>query len=285
VIKIVKMRNNSYKTQLSPHESLHLIKNKMLRFLPCLFVTSFSAQVLVGPCTDVGDGDFGDCDMVLGIAIVNGGCFYLSGCGWEVDGVDYSPAFYDTLEECNSSCFKNICINVDQINTSIPCPLAFVPVCGCDGVTYDNECEAYNYGGVTTWTDGVCAPIEINPCTDLGGVSFGLCLAILGVANVNGSCTGVSGCSTYANGVDYSSAFYETINECELAWADGQCGDIGGCTYNVALNFNPDASWDDGSCDFSACMSECVGDVDGDSSVSVGDILVVLANFGLVCPE
>jgi len=25
--------------------------------------------------------------------------------------------------------------------------------------------------------------------------------------------------------------------------------------------------------------------VDGDLSISVGDILVVLANFGLVCPE
>ena len=65
----------------------------MLRFLPLLFISSFSAQVLVGPCTDVGDVDFGDCDMVLGIAVVNGGCTYLSGCGWEVCGVDYSPAF------------------------------------------------------------------------------------------------------------------------------------------------------------------------------------------------
>jgi len=257
----------------------------MLRFLPLLFISSLSAQVLVGPCTDVGDVDFGDCDMVLGIAVVNGGCTYLSGCGWEVCGVDYSPAFYDSFDECNSSCIEGVCVNVDQINTSIPCPLAFVPVCGCDGVTYDNECEAYNYGGVTAWTYGICPPIIIDPCTDLGGVSFGLCLAALGVANVNGSCTYLSGCSTYSNGVDYSSAFYETMSECESAWTDGTCGEMGGCTYNVALNFNPNASWDDGSCDFPGCMSECVGDVDGDLSISVGDILVVLANFGLVCPE
>ena len=39
-----------------------------------------------------------------------------------------------------------------------------------------------------------------------------------------------------------------------------------GCTYSVALNFNPNATFDDGSCLFTECISECAGDVNGDNS-------------------
>jgi PKD repeat protein len=31
-----------------------------------------------------------------------------------------------------------------------------MPVCGCNGVTYSNECEATYYGGVTAFTSGAC---------------------------------------------------------------------------------------------------------------------------------
>ncbi|MFM9946530.1 MAG: SdrD B-like domain-containing protein [Saprospiraceae bacterium] len=38
---------------------------------------------------------------------------------------------------------------------NIPCTLEFLPVCGCDDVTYSNVCQASN-AGVTIWTPGVC---------------------------------------------------------------------------------------------------------------------------------
>ena len=55
------------------------------------------------------------------------------------------------------------------------------------------------------------------------------------------------------------------------------------CTYSVALNFNPNATFDDGSCLFTECISECAGDVNGDNSVTVQDILPLLSTFGLFC--
>ena len=54
------------------------------------------------------------------------------------------------------------------------------------------------------------------------------------------------------------------------------------CTDPTACNFNPAATVDDGSCEYDSCGNNCVGDLDGDGSVTVGDLLELLANFGCV---
>ena len=67
---------------------------------------------------------------------------------------------------------------------------------------------------------------------------------------------------------------------------DVTCGwedeEILGCTYEQAINFSPNANLDDGSCEY-FCPNDCLGDVTGDASVTIEDILVILSQFGLIC--
>ncbi|MDA9864436.1 hypothetical protein N9C70_05155 [Flavobacteriales bacterium] len=65
---------------------------------------------------------------------------------------------------------------------------------------------------------------------------------------------------------------------------DGICdGDeIPGCTDDTAVNFHPAATENDGTCVY-GFVSSCLGDIDNNGVVGVGDVLLLLNFYSSVC--
>lgn len=63
-----------------------------------------------------------------------------------------------TLSVCSSSVVQTDddgCIDPTKIDLNGTCMTVYAPVCGCDNVTYGNECLAIR-SGVLHWKEGKC---------------------------------------------------------------------------------------------------------------------------------
>lgn len=190
-----------------------------------------------GECLDLAGVDFGQCDMYLGVAVVNSVCINVSGCGWEVNGTDYSPFFFPDFETCQFTCGfppeEPECLNLEGLDFG-QCDMFLgyalvgttcIAMSGCGweigGVDYANNFFFY----LEACQMSCEVPVKNPECLDLDGLDFGQCDMFLGYALVGLSCIDVSGCSWEANGTDYANHFFETYQECVSNCDDLVCID------------------------------------------------------------
>jgi len=134
---------------------------------------------------------------------------------------DYINRFVD-IEGDTVQCIECEAINVTSIAISDDCQIpvnCFVDPCLMSECTSypDAECVANYCGGC--WADYYLDGEQINcdlsmDCVDLTGIDFGLCTMALGIGWVNDNCETVSGCDWVADSVDYTVAFFNSMDDC-----------------------------------------------------------------------
>ena len=130
-------------------------------------------------CMDLSDINFGLCDMILGVGWNGYECEHFSGCDWIVDDIDYSDYFFDSFEECESSCE---CEDGDIIDDN-PCN----PMECFDGQWYEIIIDCMEDMGVPCEGGLYVPPAEGECCSEcilFGDINYDSNINILDVVEI-----------------------------------------------------------------------------------------------------
>ena len=233
----------------------------------CIGGNTGNNEPCVQDCLDVwgGDAEIDVCGICDGP-----GDIYECGC------TDILPGYCDCdghwLDDCGD-CNGNNFLDVDCSGTCHGD--AYLSDCGCvSGTTGLDEDFCYgctdetacNYDVIFTIDDESC---EYPDCNDecYGGAIIDEC----GVCDGDGAIY-ECGCNDIPDGdCDCEGS---VLDECDICGGDGSTC-VGGCTNPTAINYNPDATWDDGSCTYSqeptlGCTDPRATNYDIYSTVDIG---------------
>jgi hypothetical protein len=170
------------------------------------------------------------------------------------------------------------CVDPAVVDPAIDCPPVYQPVCGCDEVTYANECEAYYYNGITEWTAGPCPGDTLN-CSAFFHVSM---IDSVSAVLTNTSIGPFSIFEWAVDGVPQGqdqSPFYLQLEEgfheiCITVW------DPAGAGCNSTYCEEVYAGSTSSMCDYTDCVWP--GDANGDGAANVYDLLNIGLGYGTV---
>ena len=225
-------------------------------------------------CADIPDGDC-DCDgnQLDAIGVCGGDCTADADADGICDDVDDCVGAYDDCGICNGP------------GAIYDCGCADIPDgdCDCNGNQFDvigvcgGDCTADADG------DGICD--DVDDCVG----TYDEC----GVCNGPGAIYDC-GCADIPEGDcdcdgNQTDAIGDCGGECQSdSNGNGICDveDVSGCTYPDALNYDPTATMDNGSCLYEEVPEDsCPGDFTDDGSISIADLLDFLIVFGSFCDE
>ncbi len=228
----------------------------------------------IGECYDIGDVFFGICQMYMGVAVFNNICSGVSGCGWIVDGIDYSDAFFENFDECESICYDEtyICEDIEyeynqlhsNIYTECENDIECISVWGDCGVGlggchYAVNSELYQQESVSDlvdlWVEGDCME-WVCDCFDLpesycmdNKCQLAYCNTQNPEGCFNSDCPDNFECMDY----EFSSECISSSCFCEEYFGYWSCTE---------------------DCNGGSCFQ--LGDVNGDSNINVVDVVSII---------
>ena len=158
-------------------------------------------------------------------------------------------------------CLPDGCFDIEVSNGFYP-----------NEVSWELSCPSVLLGGGANFNH-ILMLNEVTGCTDPVACNYEV------LANCDDGCCEYPGC------MDPQACDYSECANCDAnVICDYSCQ---GCTYEIASNYNPQSTMDDGSCEFEIAPPEstCSADINGDGAVSVMDLLLVLEEYGNDCVD